>query len=78
MSSSAELVASAVMDASSFDERVEAMGRSAKSLILIWSLRHPLVPQHAFAAPAVSRKKRDFCASKQCAAGNSDGVQTYL
>ncbi|XP_026190880.1 uncharacterized protein LOC34617411 [Cyclospora cayetanensis] len=50
---SGALIACAIMEASSFDERVESQWHSGKSLILIWSLQEPLAPQHIFEAPAV-------------------------
>lgn len=44
------------MDGSTFDERLEAVGRWTKSVILIWSLQHPLAPQEVFLAPAVRKE----------------------
>ncbi|KAL8433640.1 hypothetical protein Efla_005279 [Eimeria flavescens] len=49
---SEELVACSVMDNASFDERIDAPGRLAKSLVIVWSLQHPLTPQHMFLSPA--------------------------
>ncbi|CDJ36610.1 uncharacterized protein EMH_0091840 [Eimeria mitis] len=49
---SEKLIACAAMDTASFDERVDAPSRSSKSVILIWSLENPLVPQQLFVAPS--------------------------
>lgn len=55
--SSEELIACSAMDFSTFDERLEAPGRSTKLLILVWSLVQPLAPKHVFLAPAVSARQ---------------------
>ncbi|KAL8270028.1 hypothetical protein Esti_006061 [Eimeria stiedai] len=55
--SSGELVACSAMENTSFDERVETPGRATGSLVLFWSLLHPLSALYMFQAPAVRPRK---------------------